>query len=230
MYGTLKQYPSLKMSDELKEEALAQIEMDVLFGFESKEELSDGICDMFCDEEDVDEEWLRQVVAQKIGEHKIDSLTWPQPTDFEKLVKAFDALILQKIVCLHKAGNTKQNAISDCEETVEKLSEAGIKATGYCFYHAQDLERAVDPEIQSLFLGFDSVSQNDDHTIKVGRTIVQILQESGFEVVWNGTVEKRIEIKNMIWQKLPDEQNWGMERVIEILTKPDKKKPFWKFW
>lgn len=107
----------------------------------------------------------------------------------------------------------------------------GVKPTGFCYYHTQDLERAVDKNIKNLYLGFDSVSQNDNEALQVANRIVTKLKETGFELDWNGSVDQRIEIKNINWQKIPDDENWGAERVISILATPDKsKKPFWKFW
>jgi len=219
------------MTQDIKNEALEQLELDIKFGFENEEELFDGIRDMFYDEPDFDEEWLKQTIAEKYKQHQTDSLSWTRPTDFDKLAKTFDELIEEKIVCLHKAGYTKQDGEGDCMETIEKLKELGIKATGFCYYHAQDLARTVDEDIRNLYLGFDSPSQNDDDALQVAKKIVAALTKNGFGVNWSGTIDQRIEVKNITWQKVPDNEEWGSGRVIKILTKLNKgKKPFWKFW
>jgi hypothetical protein len=219
------------MTDDIKNEALEQLELEIKFGFDNEEEIFDGIRDMFYDEDDFDEDWLRQTISEKYNQQQKDSLTWTRPNDFDRLAKSFDQLINDQIVCLHKAGYTKQDGEGDCMETIEKLNELGIKAIGFCYYHSQDLARTVDKEIRNLYLGFDSPRQDDNEALQVANKIVSTLKENNFEVSWTGTVDQRIEIKNFNWQKIPDNENWGLERVVNILTKPNNnKKPFWKFW
>lgn len=220
------------MTEEIKQEALAQLDIDVKFGFEDEQQLFDGIRDMFYEEEDFDEGWLQQVVSQKFMQHQLNSLGWKHPTDFEKLAKVFDELIgEEKIVCLHNAGYTKSDREEDCLQTIERLDELGIKATGFCYYHSQDLERAADPEIRNLYLRFDSPTRDDGEALMVAKKIVDKLKKYGFEVAWTGTVDQSIELKNINWQKVPDKQEWGKERVLQILASTQNdKKSFWKFW
>lgn len=223
--------PERNMKEAIKDEALEQIEKDVLCGFETEEEIFTGVREMFYDEDDFDEEWLKQAIAEKYDRHQKNSSGWARPTDFERLAVAFDALVQDKIVCLHKAGYTRQDGEGDCEETIETLNKLGINAIGYCFYHTQDLERAIDPGTGNLFLGFDSSPQDDDEAIVIANKIIDKLKENGFQVNWPGTVDQRIEIQNIHWQKIPDDQNWGAERVVQILAPSSPaRKPFWKFW
>ena len=219
------------MTDEIRNEALEQLELDISFGFENETELYDSIRDMFYDEEDFDEDWLRQTIAEKYSQHQKDSANWTRPTDFERLDQVFEALIMQKIVCLHKAGYTKQDGEGDCMEIVEKLQEHGIKALGFCYYHEQDLARAVNKDNRTLLLGFDSATQDDGEALQVANMIVTALRENDFEVSWPGTVDQRIEIQNLDWRKLPDNEKRGAKQVMYMLTKKAiAKKPFWKFW
>lgn len=206
------------MKETLKEEVLVQVELDVLFGFENEEEIFEGICDMFYDEEDLDEIWLQQVIHERYQQHQKDSLSWEKPTDFDKLAQTFDALIAEKIVCLHKAGYTKQDSESDCNEAMEILKqEFAIEAIGFCYYHTQDLERAFCHEMKNLYIGFDSATGDDNEALSIARKIISELQNNGFEVEWAGSIEQRIEIKNISWQKVPDDEDWGIDRVIQIL-------------
>nr|WP_288837660.1 hypothetical protein [uncultured Flavobacterium sp.] len=219
------------MTQGLKNEAFEQLLLDIEFGFENEEEIFDSIKEMFHDEEEFDENWLRQNVAQEYERHQRQSLSWIRPNDFDRLAKAFDQLINEKIVSLHKAGFTRQDGEGDCAETIERLNELGIKAIGFCYYHSQDLARAVDKSIQNLYLGFGSSTNDDNKAVQIGEKIVSVLKENTFEVSWKGSVDQRIEIKNIIWQKVPDHEDWGADRVIKILSNPKvDKKPFWKFW
>jgi hypothetical protein len=177
------------MTEETKQEALEQLELDIKFGFENEEQLFESIREMFYEEANFDEKWLRLAIADKYKRHQIDSSTWTHPTDFERLAETFDDLIREGIVCLHKAGYTKSDGEGDCMETIERLNELGIKAIGFCYYHSQDLGRAIDPEIRNLYLGFNSPTQNDNEALLVANRIVDKLKSHGFEVNWPGTVD-----------------------------------------
>jgi len=219
------------MNQAIQDEVLAQLALDIAFGFENETQLFDSISDMFYNEPDFDTEWLRQTIATQYRQHQQESLNWKRPTDFDRLAKAFDQLIAEKIVCLHNAGYTKQDGEADCRETIENLQSLGITAIGFCYYHTQDLARAVDPDIQSLYLGFDSVTGSDAAAIEVAHRIISVLKAHQLEVSWPGKAAQRIEIQNIHWQKTPDDENWGAARVIQILTaNTAKKKPFWKLW
>jgi hypothetical protein len=219
------------MKADVRQEAYQLLEEGIRFGFENKDELFESIRDVFYDEENFDEEWLRQTISERYILHQKESAKWDKPTGFDRLAVAFDQLAKEQIVALHKAGHTKSDGVEDCMEVVKTLTEYQVTVKGYCYYHSQDLARAIDPEIKSLFLGFDSVEHNDIAAIGVANTIIEILQRNGFEVSWPGTVEQRIEIRNIDWKKLPDDQEWSGQRVIQLLTQKEKaKKPFWKFW
>ncbi|ULQ57760.1 hypothetical protein KJS94_06055 [Flavihumibacter rivuli] len=219
------------MSPSIKTEALEQLALDIRFGFEQEAELFDSIRDMFYDVEDFDEDWLRKVIAEQYQQHQEESLGWKRPTDFDRLAKAFDELIAARIVCLHHAGHTRQDGVEDCMATIDNLKEMGIHALGYCYYHSQDLARAIDPNIRNLYLGFGSTSEREKDDISIADLVVDTLRKHAFEVNWAGTADQRIEIVNINWQKVPDHENWRSERVIRIMTGEGKgKKPFWKFW
>ena len=218
------------MTDDIKNEALEQLELEIGFGFDNEQELFESIRDIFYNEDDFDEDWLRKTISEKYNQRQKKSSTWIRPNDFDRLAKSFDQLIRDKIVCLHKAGYTKQDGEGDCMETIERLNELGIKAIGFCYYHSQDLARAVDKDTKNLYLGFDSPTHDDNMALQVANKIISTLKENSFEVNWTGTVDQRIEIKNIDWQKIPDNEDWGPGRVITILTKANNnKKPFWKF-
>lgn len=219
------------MTQEIKNEALEQLELDVKFGFDDEETIFERIREMFYDEEDFDEAWLRASISERYKQHQQESVTWSHPTDFEKIATAFDQLIADKIVCLHKAGYTRQDAEGDCMEVIEQLAEAGVQTLGYCYYHEQDLGRVADADGGGLLLGFDSATQDDSQALQVANKIVEAMTRQGFKINWNGTVDQRIEVLNVRWQKIPDAQPWDGERVMRALANTGEgKKPFWKLW
>jgi hypothetical protein len=204
--------------EELKNEVLEFIKQEVLFGFDNQEEILEAVWEAgFDDEDELNEGWLKQVIAELYSLHQTESKQWKKPTDFDTLAKVFDELNQEKIIALHNAGYTKQDGYDDASEIVDLLSAINIVPIGYCFYHTQDLERAVDPESKNLLLAFDDINQDNENAIVIGQKIVSKLKENGFTVEWNGTIEERIEIQNILWQKIPDGQPWGIARAIEYL-------------
>jgi len=207
------------MDEEIKEEALEQVKKEILFGFNNKDEIFDGVIDMFYDVEDFDEEWLKQTIDELYNQHQKESLTWKRPTGFDKLAKAFDELTDNIIVALHKAGYTRSDAECDCMEVIRIIDESQeFVPVGYCYYHTQDLERAVDSELGYLYIGFGCTESSDELWLNYGNTIAEILQKNDLEIEWNGTIDQRIKIININWQKVPDNEDWGMQRVIERMT------------
>ncbi len=227
------------MNQEIKDEAIEQLEKDILFGFENGDDLLESISEMFYDEDDFDEDWLKKEIGIRLEKHQAESLNWEKPTDFERLVKSFDELNKEKIVSLHKTGYTRQDGESDCSEIIDKLKTIGITAKGYCFYHTQDLERAIGDE-KMLYIGFDSYNRDDKLAKEVAEKIVEILKNNGFNVNWNGSFETRIEILDIRWKKAVDNVDYNYSRVFEIMEKNNKtenteiknkkKNPFWKLW
>lgn len=225
------------MRAEIKNEAIAQLEKIILFGFENEHLLLENIRELFYDENDFDETWLKHEIDYRLKKHKEDSLKWQKPTDFDRLVKSFDELNKKKIVSIHKAGYTKSDGENDCFEIITELNEIGICAKGFCYYHTQDLERAIGKE-QMLFIGFDSFNGNDALAKEVAEEIISVLTKNGFTIKWNGSLDSRIEILNIHWKKAVDSIDYNYSRVFEIMqnlhktetTKIENKKPFWKFW
>jgi len=215
------------MRQELKEEAETQAILDIRSGFYDQEAIFDRITEMFYDEEDFDETWLQQTIAEQFLRHETESASWPKPSDFNRLAHVFDLLIRQKIVCLHNAGYTIQDAVSECTDTIEQLGDAGVTASSYAYYHAQDVERVIDSG--DLYIGFGSTI-NDDAAV-VGRKVAEVLRQNQFETEWDGTAGTRILVKNMVWHKLYDGTGWGAGRVIQMLTPEQKSKGLglWKW-
>lgn len=204
------------MKQEIKDEALKQLEQDILFGFESEEELFESISEMFYNEDDFDNKWLKTKISTAFLDHQKESLHWEKPTDFDRIVQAFDQLNKEKIVSLHKAGYTRQDAESDCNEIIQELSAIGITAKGYCYYHAQDLEGAIQDN-GVLYIGYGSIDQNGKAALLIANQIVAILELHGFQTEWNGSLDKRIEIKSLNWKKAYDNTDYNYGRVFQYL-------------
>lgn len=203
------------VSEDLKAEIEDAIADQIRFGFYDEKEIFDVILDMFYEEE-INELWLKQLISVSYQAYRKEAENWQKPTDFDKLAKIFDELNESRIIALHRAGYTKQDGYSDVSEVNGILKKRNIESVGYCFYHTQDLMRAISEG--NLFLAFDDITQDDTKAIELGKLIVKKLNENGFSTEWNETVEQRIEIKNISWEKIPDDEDWGLGRAIKLLN------------
>lgn len=206
------------LDKELKDEIIELIDQEIHFGFYNEAEIVDCIWAAgFEDEEQINDEWLQKITAERYKLYQLQSKYWNKPTDFEKLAHAFDQLNHQHIIALHRAGYTKQDGYADVQEVIDQLKEPN-SIRGYCFYHTQDLERAIDPSIKNLYLAFDATTQDDETALAVAHTIIDVLRHHGLSTQWNGSITERIEITNINWQKTPDFQSWDTSRAIDILN------------
>ncbi|WP_257668830.1 DUF6891 domain-containing protein [Parapedobacter tibetensis] len=204
--------------EQLQEEVLQLIKEEITFGFKNEEEIVEAIWAAgFENEEQLDEQWLRTLISTHYAAYQLESRLWTRPTDFDKLAHVFDELNRAGIIALHQAGYTKQDGISDVREVVQALKAKNIEPLGFCFYHTQDLQRAIHPDIRNLFLAFDDIAQDDGKAVALGKRIVEKLHAQGLKTAWDGTVDQRIELKNVDWKKLPDGQDWGMNRALKQL-------------
>ena len=205
------------MKDEVQSELLKHIEKVVRSGFDTEIEIYNDTLLNFPPEYKIDEAWLLANISTRFDQHQRESKQWERPTDFDKLAEVFDALIEERIISLHRSGVKKADAIIDANEITEKLEEYGFEVKGYCYYHDQDLETAVDPNVRTLYIGFDARLEGSEDGVVIGQAIVDKLRDKGFRVKWPGTITERILIENIDWKKVPDNENWHFDRAIEKL-------------
>jgi hypothetical protein len=203
--------------DELKLEISEQITAFVKGGFHDMEEISENIQDMFYDEE-LDEKWIEKEISKQYKAQKLIQKKWDKETDFDRLCKVFDKLNASGIIALHNAGYTRQDGESDTLEIYKELKRKNIE--GYCFYHTQDMDRVIEGE--NLFLAFGDFKNDDKLGIEIGKSIVAALQEEKFNTIWDESIETRIEVNNITWQKRFENDNCSTERVMFKLAKRPK--------
>jgi len=198
----------------------------IRMGFFSMEQIKEHIMEEVEDngfEDEISEEWIDSAIKTEFEKLKIESGAWEIATQTDKLIHAFDELCGLNIIALHNAGYTTSDGESEVVEVEVELRENGIQSDGYCFYHQQDLERAIDPEQSMLLIAFQKINNEDDAvTIAVGKVVVQILRKHGLEVVWDETVNKKIELPGFKWQKIYNEYYEDLldySRVVSLMTK-----------
>lgn len=137
-----------------------------------------------------------------IASLNLDAQTWPAVTDFDRLTTAFAALNQVGVLSLVDAGNTQTDGYEDFLVALERHAHPG-EVIGYCFFHGQDAERAV--EGGGLFLAFGPTSSDNEHTDgpRIGHLICDELRRAGLAPKWNGTFAQRIQIPGFTWQRRP---------------------------
>lgn len=202
--------------DSLKLEISNEINAFVKSGFFNKKEILENFLEMFYNET-LDTAWVKQEVYSQYEQRLAEQSKWEKETDFDRLAAVFDKLNSSGIIALHKAGYTKQDGEADTEEIYEQLKVKGIKTYGYCFYHTQDMDRAI--EDGNLFLAFGNLEGDGKAIEDVGKNIVVALHEKSFKTDWNGSITERIKVVGMKWQKKFDNHNCSNERAIKLLHK-----------
>ncbi len=183
----------------LSTEVLDEIDLEVRGGFEDR----DRIIEIFLDERyepgELDETELTTAVDAAITQHHLQKRNWPAITDCDKLAKAFKNLNNLGIIALHNAGYTQSDGYSDVMEVLHDHPDPE-SVIGYCYYHGQDLERALQGG--GLYFAFGPIRPNNEQIDgpKVGALITTELHNAGFTTEWNGTFSQRISVPIFDWK------------------------------
>ncbi|MFZ6875773.1 DUF6891 domain-containing protein [Undibacterium sp. Di27W] len=148
-------------------------------------------------EEDVDETDMRALINREFSEKRKQERKWPDTTDCDKLDAAFNELNSKLIIAIQNAGYTTSDGHEDVSEIHSKMPPGTYR--GYCFYHGQDVERAVVGG--GIFLAFGDMNNTEEGKLELAELIKTILQSHGLFVEWDGDINKRISIPRMIWQR-----------------------------
>lgn len=148
-------------------------------------------------EDDVDETDMRALINREFSEKRKQERKWPDTTDCDRLDAAFDELNSKLIIAIHNAGYTTSDGHEDVSEVHSKMPPGTCR--GYCFYHGQDVERAV--ACDGIFLAFGDMKNTEEGKLELAEIIKTTLQSHGLFVEWDGDTNKRISIPRMIWQR-----------------------------
>ena len=165
-------------------------------GFDSPADVHQVIDDLL--EGNADEGLLRAAVSPEFARKQAAEKTWPETTDCDRLDAAFETLNAHGVIALQNAGYTTSDGLTEVSEALHaRGGRVGVQ--GYCFYHGQDLERAVKGE--GLMLAFGSLDDDKDHKLAVGQRVREILERGGFTVQWDGDAEKRLNLPGLDWKR-----------------------------
>ncbi len=168
-------------------------------GFYDPERATEHLDDLFADDPEltVDKAAMNAALANEFAAKTAAEKTWPKETDCDRLDRAFDELHRAGICALQNAGYTQSDGHSDVAEVLKDEGRENFR--GFCFYHGQDLERAVNGS--GLLIAFGDLDEIEADMIAVGRTVVATLAKHGFKTEWDGTAKKRIDITNIDWKR-----------------------------
>lgn len=157
---------------------------------EIREEMLDDIL-----EDDCDEPMLRAAVAGQWQAKQQAEQGWPAQTDCDRLDAVFYRLHEVGICALANAGYTMSDGHTEVTEAVAQAPEGHYH--GYCFYHGQDVECAVDGG--GLFIAFGDLQGGADADLAVGQQVAAALVGAGFVLAWDGTSKMRIAVPGFVW-------------------------------
>jgi hypothetical protein len=164
-------------------------------GFYSPSDVDQMIGDIL--EDEADEASLRAAVRPEFARKAAAQASWPTTTDCDRLDEAFKELNARGIIALQNTGLAMSDGIADVSQVLHQRGRKGVK--GYCFYHGQDLERAVAGV--GLWLAFGDLDQDPQKKAEVGRTVKAVFERFGFRVEWNGDPETRLCLPDIDWKR-----------------------------
>lgn len=174
---------------------LDTIKTCVWSGFYDADDVHQIIDDIL--EEDADETMLRSAVAPEFEQKAVAEASWPNETDCDRLDQAFAKLNGNGIIAIQNTGYTMSDGLSDVGEELHQRGRTNVK--GYCFYHGQDLERAVSGG--GLMIAFGDLDDDKTAKTEIGSLVRDVFESHGFGTVWNGDPETRINIPNVDWKR-----------------------------
>lgn len=161
---------------------------------------------------------LRLAVAAEIERKRFAERGWPVASDYDRIHEVFEYLHGRGVCALHNAGYTISMGHWHVSEVVAEAPDG--RYHGFCFYHHQDVARAVQG--LGLSIAFGDLDEDDERGVKVGEVVVAALREAGFVVNWNGSIETRPDLPGIVWQKRSPRP--------ATTIKPTPQKPWWDFW
>jgi hypothetical protein len=201
------------ISDEVMSQFVENMRFYICSGFYSDEEILSHA------ETVIEELNFGKLNAEALTRQAIAKLRTAVTTydNFTRLARVFDILNRERIIAVHFAGWDLDEGFEEVGKVFAFMKENNIPRRGYCFYHKQDIDRAIDPNIQNLQLAFHSMNDDKKIALEVGERIVTLLQETGFDVDWNHTISTRIKISNFLWDKVYNGEDYGAQRAIQVM-------------
>lgn len=204
------------MNQELMDEINYEIQLLIKSGFYSEDEILEIIDDEFI-EEDISEDLILKLLLENkenIGGLEEDS------EDFVNLKRAFLDLTKENIISIHNAGYDIEEGIQDSFELFTHLKNNKYSPEGFCFYTFEDIENVIEDNLLSI--AFGDFEYDEEKGLEIAKKIVNVLNTYGFDIDWNESVDEIIKIKNFIWKKKFDGNEYSMDGALEDFIELNK--------
>lgn len=186
------------------------IRTQVAGGFLDADEVEQSAMDCF--EDDLAGEHLDPAMLKRIAGVETDKAfaaqldaqrQWPAVTDCDRLDRAFADLNQHGIVARQNFACCNTCGHAEIGDEIATAQKSGTKVIGYTFFHLQGTEGAVAHG--DLYLAYSDLAGDETGGVKIGRTIVESLEQHGLVVEWNGSFDKAIRVK-LTWQRRVSKQ------------------------
>lgn len=200
--STSSQDTKLKTSPRpmLAEETKAEIAVLVRSAFYDKTRLMEILCEEMYEPGELEQSEVSAAIDAELLKWSEEKKEWPKITDCDRLDTAFAALQKRGILALHNAGYTQSDGYDDFLAALARHPNKS-SIVGYCFYHGQDVERAIQGG--GLYFAFGPVDPKaeENEGPKIGSTVRDELERAGLHVDWDGTFAKRMSVPKFLWQR-----------------------------
>lgn len=198
----------------------------ILPGFWNRESIVSALVDSY--ELDADDPRPAQIVDEIWQARLQEQRNWHTPSDYHRLVDAFNKLTPQGFVCRMNftcCQNCGTTEIDDERTLLDPPPPEGQypwREWAYTFFHQQDADRldespavlhltysawkvapGIDPELISQAVedprAFAELYRQTDRY--VGSQVADALRNEGLDVAWDGDPGKRVQIKITDWRK-----------------------------
>lgn len=169
-------------------------------GYDSAAALAERIDHSASAGEGFDVERIKAFAAALLDSKRAAEAAWPDETDCDRLDRAFADLDALGICALQCAGDTLSDGFEAVADVINADGVPQDRYSGFCFFHSQDLDRALDGEGLALAFGhIDSQAAAD--FIAVGRKVCEVLAQHGLQTAWDGSDKRRIQLPHIRWQR-----------------------------
>lgn len=181
-------------------EQLQLVERWIGYGYHGADVIDGWIEENAAADAAIDLDRVKAFAAATVARKRAAEARWPEDTDCDRLDRAFAALHEQGICAVQWAGDTLDEGLESVGDTINADGGPQHRYTGYCFFHSQDMDHALDGE--GLMLAFGPVdAETEADAVRIGRRVCEALRREGLRTEWNGTVERRIAVPGLRWQR-----------------------------
>lgn len=181
-------------------EQLQLVERWIGYGYHAADAIDGWIEENAAADAGVDLERVKDFAAAAFARKRAAETRWPEDTDCDRLDRAFAALHEQGVCAVQWAGDTLDEGLASVGDQINADGVPQGRYTGYCFFHSQDMDHALDGE--GLMLAFGPVdAETEADAVRIGRRVCEALQREGLRTEWDGTVEHRIAVPSLRWQR-----------------------------